>query len=236
MAANKVLILGDSGTGKTTSVSTLDPKETFIICPDEKELPFKGWKKNYKTSLSKNGKLDLQNTNFYQTTDVNVVKLLLQKISDEMPHIKVVLLDTITNLMISEYMGRIKEKGFEKFTDIALDTYSIFKMLNGLRDDLTVVIVSHTEDNYDSDGVLKTSFKVPGGKLIGQNIKVESMFTTVLYTEVVSKGDESEYYFLTQNNGKNTCKSPKGMFDDIRIPNDLSYVIKCIEEFENGDE
>lgn len=113
MAANKVLILGDSGTGKTTSVSTLDPKSTFIICPDEKELPFKGWKKNYKTSFSENGKLDLQNTNFYQTTDVNVVKLLLQKISDEMSHIKVVLLDTITNLMISEYMGRIKEKGLE---------------------------------------------------------------------------------------------------------------------------
>ena len=111
--AKKVLILGDSGTGKTTSVRQLDPKSTFIICPDEKELPFKGWRKLYQTTLSNAGKLDLQNTNFYQTTDVNVVKLLLQKISDEMPHIKVVLLDTITNLMIAEYMRRIKEKGLE---------------------------------------------------------------------------------------------------------------------------
>ena len=234
--AKKVLILGDSGTGKTHSMNNLDPKSTFIICPDEKELPFKGWRKNYKTSFTDNNKLDLQNTNFYQTTDPNLVKILLKKISDDMPHIKVIMIDTITMLMTAEYMGRIKEKGFEKFTDLALDTYNILKMLKELREDLTVIVTAHIEDNYDSDGVLKTSFKVIGGKLVGQGIKVEGMFTTVLYTDVTVTNNKREYTFMTQSNGKNTCKSPAGMFDDIKIPNDLSYVIKCIEEFENGDE
>ena len=150
-----------------------------------------------------------------------------------MPHIKVVLIDTITSLMIGEYMRRIKEKGFEKFADIASDTYNLLQMLDGLRDDLTVVVTSHTEDNYDSEGVLRTSFKVPGGKLIGGNIKVEGMFTTVLYSEVLMKSQIPTFWFMTQNNGKNTCKSPAGMFDDIRIPNDLSKVLSKISEYEN---
>jgi len=233
--ANKVLILGDTGSGKTSSVNALNPKSTFIICPDEKELPFRGWKKDYKTTYQtdSSSKLDLAKTNFYKTTSTKVVCNLLTKISEEMPHIKVVLIDTITSLMIGEYMRRIKEKGFEKFTDIASDTYNLLQMLDGLRDDLTVVVTSHTEDNYDSEGVLRTSFKVPGGKLIGGNIKVEGMFTTVLYSEVLMKSQIPTFWFMTQNNGKNTCKSPAGMFDDIRIPNDLSKVLSKISEYEN---
>ena len=109
-------------------------------------------------------------------------------------------------------------------------------MLSTLRDDLTIVVTAHTEDNYDSDGVIRTSFKVPGGKLIGQNIKVESMFTTVLYTEVVMEENKPKYYFLTQNNGKNTCKSPDGMFDSMKIDNNLKFVIEQIAKFEEGDE
>ena len=106
------MILGDSGTGKTTAVETLNPESTFIICADEKSLPFKGWKKKYQTTFSENGKLDLQNTNLFNTTDVKTIKVLLDKISSDMKHIKIVIIDTITNLMIAEFMRRIKEKGF----------------------------------------------------------------------------------------------------------------------------
>ena len=229
------MILGDSGTGKTTAVETLDPESTFIICADEKSLPFKGWKKKYQTTFSENGKLDLQNTNLFNTTDVKTIKVLLDKISSDMKHIKIVIIDTITNLMIAEFMRRIKEKGFERFTDSALDTYSLLTMPEKLRADLTVVILGHTENNYDSDGVLRTSFKVPGGKLIGQNIVPESLFTSVLYSEVVMENNEPKYYFITQNNGKNTCKSPKGMFDSYRIPNDLKFVIESVTKFNDED-
>ena len=229
------MILGDSGTGKTTSLETLDPKETFIICSDEKSLPFKGWKKRYQTTFSNTGKLDLQNTNLFNTTDVKTIKVLLEKISSDMPHIKIIIIDTITNLMIAEYMRRIKEKGYEKFTDNALDTYSLLTIPEKLRANLTVVILGHTESNYDSEGVMRTSFKVPGGKLIGQNIVPESLFTSVLYSEVVMENNEPKYYFITQNNGKNTCKSPKGMFDTYKIPNDLAFVIQSIAKFENED-
>lgn len=234
--ANKVLILGHPGSGKTSSARDLDPKSTFIICPDEKALPFKGWKNNYKTVYGENGKIDLSKTNLYHTTSPQVVRQLLKTISDNKPEIKVILIDTITSLMISEVMKRMGEKGFEKFNDFASDTYQIIKMIDGLRADLTVIVVAHVEENYDAEGSLRVSFMVPGGKLLKEKIKVDGMFTTVLYTEVEVKDSKPSYYFLTQNNGKNSCKSPEGMFNEMRIPNDLTFVLNRIKEYEEGDD
>jgi len=233
--ANKILVLGQPGTGKTSAARNLDPKQTFIICPDEKALPFKGWKNNYKTTFKDDGKLDLASTNFYRTTSPQVVRSLIKAISDSKPETKVIILDTITALMISELMKRIGEKGYEKFNDFASDTYSVIKMMDSLRDDLTVIVLAHVEENYDSDGTLRVTFMVPGGKLLKDKIKVESMFTTVLYTEVEMKDNEPHYQFLTQNNGKNSCKSPEGMFDDLRINNDYAYVLQRIKDYDEGD-
>jgi adenylate kinase family enzyme len=233
--ANKILILGQPGTGKTSSARNLDPATTFIICPDEKALPFKGWKNNYKTIYGENGKIDLAKTNFYRTSSPQIVKAMFKAISDSKPETKVILLDTITSLMISENMKRIGEKGFEKFNDFAFDTYSIIKMIDGLRDDLTVIVIAHVEENYDSEGQLRVSFMVPGGKLLREKIKVESMFTTVLFTEVEMKDNLPIYHFTTQNNGKNSCKSPEGMFDEFRIDNELIYVLKKMKEYDEGD-
>lgn len=233
--ARKILILGESGTGKSTAAKNLRPEETFIICPDEKDLPFRGWKSNYKSTYKDNGKIDIQKTNFFKTTDPKVVQHLLKIISDELPSIKVILIDTITHLMIAEFMRTAKEKGYEKFTDMALDTYNVIKMIDNLREDLTVIITSHIENNYDTDGVLKSSFFVPGGKLLKEKISIEGMFTTVLYSEVVVEGDKRNYYFNTQNNGKNSCKSPDGMFEELRIPNDYKLVIETIEKYETNN-
>jgi adenylate kinase family enzyme len=233
--ANKILILGQPGTGKTSAARNLDPATTFIICPDEKALPFKGWKNNYKTTLDEKGKIDFAKTNFYRTSSPQIVKAMLKAISDSKPETKVILIDTITSLMISENMKRINEKGFEKFNDFAFDTYSIIKMIDGLRDDLTVIVLAHVEENYDSEGQLRVSFMVPGGKLLKEKIKVDGMFTTVLYTEVTMKDDKPLYHFLTQNNGKNSCKSPEGMFNDLRIDNDYVKVLARIKEYETSD-
>lgn len=230
--ARKVLIMGQPGTGKSTGIATLDPTKTFVICPDEKDLPFKGWKDKYKTVYDSAGKLDLIKTNFFKTTKPNIVLTLLNKISADLKHINVVVLDTITLMMVSEFMDKMKEKGFEKYSDMALDTYNVLKSIDSLREDLTVIVIAHVENAYDSDGVLRTSFMVPGGKLVGEKIKVEGMFTTVLYSEVIMEDAKPKYYFITQNNGKNTCKSPAGMFDTLKIPNDFAYVIEQITKFE----
>lgn len=235
MAANKILILGPSGTGKSNAAKTLVPSETFIICPDEKELPFKGWKANYKTVLKDDGKVDMSKTNFYRTIDPKVIKQLLNYISDSRKDIKVVIIDTITHMMMGEFMRTAKEKSFDKWVDIALDTYNVLKATDNLRDDLTVIVAGHIEEAYDSEGILRRRALVPGGKLLTEKITLESMFTTVLYTDVTMNGDKPVYSFTTQNNGRNTCKSPEGMFPETKIPNDYKLVLEYIKKHELGE-
>jgi len=232
--ADKLLVLGTSGTGKSYACRTLDPKTTFIISPDKKALPLKGWRKNYITTYKEDGKVDLANTNFYRTNDPRSISQLLRAVSDNKPEIKTIVIDTITMMLVDAFMKTAKDKGYEKFTDMALDAYKILDMIDDLRNDLTVIVIGHIEDNYDSDGVLKSSFRVPAGKILREKLTVEELFTIVLYTEVVMVEGEPKYSFLTQNNGKNTCKSPQGMFNESKIPNDYKLVIDKVREYENG--
>jgi len=231
--ATPILLMGEIGTGKTVSIRNLDPKETFIIMCDEKPIPLPKSSTNYKTILKTNGKIDLSKSNYYETTDAGTVLALLQAISSSSPHIKTIVIDTITSISTDAFMSRLKEKGFEKFGDFAKDTYDIIKIIRQLRDDLTVVVMSHIENNYDAEGALRTSFKVIGGKLVGEKIKPESFFHMVLYTEVLTTTEgRPEYYFCTQNNGKNTCRTPLGLFEEPRIPNDLKLVIDTYKAYE----
>jgi len=230
--ATPILVMGPPGTGKTASIRNLDPKETFIIHADEKPLGLPGSKTSYKTVFKDNGKLDIAKSNYFETTDPGTILRLMEIISEEKPEIKVLVIDTLTSVLINEFMNRLKEKGFEKFGDFAKDAYDIMKKARTLRDDLVVVIMAHVEYNYDSEGDLRTSFKVIAGKLVKEKIEPEYLFHMVLYTEVVMKDGKPEYYFLTQNNGKNTCRTPLGLFSEYRIPNDLKYVIETYKEYE----
>ena len=109
--ARKILVLGSPGTGKSTAAENLDSKSTFIICSDRKALPFRGWKSKYQTIKKENGKLDLQQTNYFETSDPVMILGLMNAISEHRPDIKVILIDTLTAVMENEYMSRIKEKG-----------------------------------------------------------------------------------------------------------------------------
>ena len=227
--ANKVLVLGKSGTGKSRAIKNLNPKETFIINPDEKGLPFKGWKSMYKTVLKEDGKVDMEKTNFYQTTSPQGVLKLLHYISESRKDIKVIVIDTITLMMVATFMDQAKIKGFDKFTNQALDVYQIFKSIDGLREDLTVFVLSHVE--VDMDG--NSDFFVVGGKLIREKANPVGMFTVVLETYVDFNEGKAQYYFSTQNNGKNVSKSPEGMFPEYRIDNDFAYVLESLNKYEN---
>lgn len=233
--AKKLLILGNPGTGKSTAISSLNPETTFIINCDEKDLPFRGYKSKYKAVYTSDKKFDLQSSNLFNTTRPSIILSLLRAISDQKSDVKTVIIDTITMMMIAEFMNKAQDKGFEKFTQFALDVFNVIKSVDSLRDDLTVIFLAHTETVLDSEGVRMTQFLVPGGKLVGEKIKIEGMFTTVLYSEVVIEQGTPHYYFVTQNNGKNTCKSPAGMFEDLRIPNDFDFVLKSIENYNNGE-
>jgi len=234
--ANKLLVLGRSGTGKSYAIRNLDPTTTFIISPDKKALPLKGWRNNYKTTYKTDGKVDLANTNFYRTNDPRTILQLITAISNTRLDITTIVIDTLTLMLVDQFMKTAKDVGYEKFTDMALDAYRILNIIDDLREDLTVIVIGHIEDNYDSDGVLKSSFRVPAGKILKEKLTPEELFTTVLYTEVVMVDGAPQYSFLTQNNGKNTCKSPHGMFSESKISNDYKYVIEKIQAYESVED
>ena len=225
--SKSIAIVGMSGTGKSSSSKTLNPKTTFIVSVASKELPFKGSNKVY-TVLNK----DNPTGNLLNTHDSNLVSTTLDYINSKRPEINLVLIDDAQYLLSYEYMARAKENGFSKFTDIAQKHFNLINKSKELRDDLLVVFMYHPEIDTDALGN-KTIKAKTIGKMLDSAITLEGMFTTVLYTDV-SKNAENilQYSFITQNSGNNTGKSPEGMFD-LKIPNDLEYVRTKLLEYYN---
>jgi ABC-type dipeptide/oligopeptide/nickel transport system ATPase component len=217
-------IVGQSGTGKSTSIETLNPKETAIINVSNKPLPFKGWKANYIQ-----GKLS-EGANYISTDVAATIVQALKYISDNRPEIKHIIIDDLQYLMSFEFMAKAKEKGFEKFTDIGKNTFDVLNVSRQLRDDLIIFAIYHEEsisENFNPKRKIKTI-----GKLLDDKITLEGLFTIVFFTEVKIEEDQKpHYYFVTQTDGVTTAKSPRGMFDELLIPNDLSLVSTKINEY-----
>lgn len=227
--ATEILIVGASGSGKSSSIESLDPTKTFIINVGKKNLPFKGWRGAYKT-LSKDNP-----TGNYHCTDIMAeVVDTLKYIDSRRKEINTIIIDDSQYLMANEYMRRANENGFKKFTDISQNMWNIISTVKSMRDDLSVVFMSHSEVDYDSNGNKITKAKTVG-KMFDAYVTLEGMFTIVLYTNVEKKDDQMIYSFTTQTDGTNTAKSPKGMFETYKIPNDLSFVIRKIKEYEGID-
>lgn len=126
-------------------------------------------------------------------------------------------------------MLKADQKGFEKFTSIAKNIYSMADLGSKLREDLTVIYLNHAEESTDLNGDRRIKAKT-AGRLIDNAITLEGLFTYVLYTDVKKGKDGMEYSFLTQNNGSNTAKSPKGCLL-LKEPNDLNVIINKIKEY-----
>ena len=224
--AQSVLIIADSGTGKSTAIRNLNPDETFIINIANKPLPFKGWKKDY-TLISKENKKG----NLASASSAAGIMKAITHVDQNMGHIKTLVVDDWQYMSSFEYFDRANEKGYDKFTQIAANLAQVAKMPKDLRDDLTVIFLTHSEDSTDINGNRKIKAKTIG-KMIDNTLTLEGLFSIVLFGKVNKNDDgELEYGFETQNNGENTCKSPMGMFEDKFIPNDLQFVISCIEEY-----
>ena len=226
--AQSVLVIADSGSGKSTSIRDLDPKETFIINIANKPLPFKGWKKNY-TMISK----DNQKGNMTPVSSAAGIIKAMMHVNDKMSHIKNLVIDDWQYMSSFEYFDRANEKGYDKFTQIAANLAQVAKLPKDMRDDLYIFFLTHSEESTDVNGHRKVKAKTIG-KMIDNTLTLEGLFSIVLFGKVVKgEDDKLSYVFETANNGENTCKSPAGMFDDTRIDNSLKVVKDAIIEYEN---
>jgi|TARA_B110000908_G_scaffold30768_1_gene36488 hypothetical protein len=225
--ANSVLVIAESGSGKSTAIRTLDPKETAIINIANKPLPFRGWKSNY-TVLDKSN----PNGNLVNVSSGPGVYKAMQHVSEKMPHIKVLVVDDWQYMSSFEYFDKANEKGYDKFTQIAANLAQVAKLPKDLREDLTIFFLTHAEESTDVNGNRKVKAKTVG-KMIDNALTLEGLFSIVLFGKVSKEDDGTlSYGFETQNNGENTCKSPMGMFEDSFIPNDLAYVRDAILAYE----
>jgi nicotinamide riboside kinase len=215
--AEVIAIMGQSGTGKSTSLRNLDPKETFIINCLGKKLPFKGSSKIY----------NKENKNYLDADNYKVISDTL-KFIDSAKHIKNVVIDDSTYILTNEFMNRAQEKGYEKFTQLAVHFKEILDSAKGLREDIKVFVMGHTEFDEDGQYKLKTV-----GKLLDSQWNVAGLFSILLMTYVETTAEGNKYSFVTNKMGPYAAKSPMGMFDSLLIPNDLQIVSQKINEYYN---
>lgn len=211
-----ICIAGESGSGKTTSMRNLDPETTMYIDCDKKGLSWKGWRSQYNRDKK----------NYLKTDFPQVALQALKKIDKEeqYKHIRVVVVDTINGLMIADEMRRCKEKGYDKWQDLAQSIYDLIDYALTMRDDVTIIFVAHTQTDHDDNGYMFTRIKTSGRKL--DKITLESKFSTVLLSKCV----DGKFLFETQANFS-TAKTPMGAFEEKEIDNDIVQVMKALEEY-----
>lgn len=207
-----VIILGESGSGKSTSLRNLDPANTLVIQAIRKPLPFRSSGFGYRTKENPAG-------NIFVTDEKDSIISLMHKTSR-----KIIVIDDVQYQMANSFMRRSHEVGFVKFSEIAKDIWEILNAASQLPDDVRVYLLWHTQTDDGGKTKAKTI-----GRLLDEKITIEGMVSIVLRTAVVN----GNYLFSTQNNGNDTTKSPIGLFDSDVIDNDLKVVDDKIAEYYN---
>ncbi len=209
-----ILVIGESGSGKSSSLINLNPQETFLINVDGKALPF-SWKSKYKLAEKGEG-------NLFVSDDSQKICATIKWVAENRKDIKQIVIDDFQYIMVNEFMRRAKEKGYEKFNDIAKNAFDIISCATHLSDDIKVIVLSHSEIDEFGKNRCKTV-----GKMIQNYIVVEGKFTIVFLSTLV----DGKHVFVTHSDPNSTAKSPTGMFADNIIDNDLALVVKAVDDY-----
>lgn len=217
--AKVIGLMGESGSGKTTAMRNLPPAETMYIDADKKGLNWKGWKKQY----------NIDNKNYVVSDSFGLVSDLLRRVNeqDRFKHIKYVVIDTLNGMMVAEEMRILAMQSGDKrsaWSDLASNGWAIINQCLEMREDLTVIILCHSETISDENGIIRTRIKTNGRKL--EKLVLESKMTTVIW----AVRQDGKYKFILSADGC-TCKVPIGAFSSDECDNDIMIVIKALEDF-----
>lgn len=218
--AKVIGIMGESGSGKTTSMRNLDPKTTFYFDCDKKGLNWKGWREQYNTDKK----------NYISTDSFSIVKNLLDRINkpeDAFKNVKTIVIDTLNGMMVAEEMRILAMQSGDKrsaWSDLASNGWEIINKALEMRDELTVIILCHSETISDDNGIIRTRIKTNGRKL--EKLVLESKMTTVLW----AVRQDNKYKYILSADGT-TTKVPLGAYTVDSVDNDIVPVLKTLEDF-----
>ena len=223
--SNLVIVLGASGSGKSTSIKTLKPEETVVLNVLGKDLPFKGSRTNYTR----------EKLNLIQTSKWDSIINMMQSISKNKPDIHNIVIDDAIYIMRTEFFDRCKEKGYDKYNELADHFRRLISEGNSLRNDITVFMMLHTEP-IEADGSIIGYKATTIGKLLDKQYNpVESVSVTLFAQPQYDEEGKPTFGFWTHpmkvNGIEIPAKTPDEMFEEDFIPNDLQYVINKMREY-----
>lgn len=226
-------LAGLSNSGKSTSLKYLDPKSTFIISCTNKQLQIPGFRKKYKKVVIENKKLI---GNWLISNDYNQIQNILKIVSNTRSDIKTLVIDDANYLLSNATFKDALTKGYEKFTIQAKNYYDLIESSLELRDDITVIFISHIE-NCGTD--TEPSWRLyTSGKMLTNAVNLDGLFSYLLYTEryISDTDDEVKYRIKTRTDGNDTCRSVAGCFADKYVEPNMKLIVDTINKFESSEE
>ena len=225
--SNLVVVLGPTGSGKSTSIKNLDPKETVVLALEtiNKTLPFKGSRKLY----------NKENKNYFALRDYAQIISYMESVSKNAQNVHNIIIEDATYIMRTEFFDRATEIGYQKFTDLADHFRRIIAKGTTLRADINVFLILHSEPVTESGDVV--GYKVATvGKLLDEKYNpLESVTVTLFAKPKFDEDGNPQFGFWTKKRKVNgveiPAKTPDGMFEEEFIPNDLALVVKAMNEY-----
>lgn len=206
-----VLVMGRSGSGKTYSLKNFAPEEIGVISVEKGRLPFRSKIKVVRIP-------DMIGGETPNWAAINAAKYTWLMKTIKGAKVNTIVIDDSQYLMANEMFDRAYEKGYDKFTQIAVNFRNLIQFINRLdQPNKIVYFLHHTELDTDGREKVKTI-----GKMLDEKLTVEGCFDIVLFCQ--------DHKFFTQSNGQSTAKSPEGMFE-LEIPNDLKAVDAAIRDY-----
>ena len=210
MGAIPVFVIGRSGSGKTYSLKNFNANEVGVISVEKGRLPFKTDIKTVRIP---------KDFTVNTSAQLNAAKYAWIEMIISKSKAKSIIIDDSQYLLVNELFDRSKEKGYDKFTDIAVNFRNLVHFVNDMPDDDKIVyFLHHSESDTDGREKAKTI-----GRMLDEKLTLEGCFDIVLYCQ--------DHKFYTQAEGMSTAKTPEGMFEDVEIPNDLKAVDVAIREY-----